>query len=117
MRGKEKEATVETASVSDSTAQTLVPSRAPEPATSRGNAQPTGFDVSPEAIRRAEQRRASEAPVDTSYMTEEEKERLRKKGINPELKAEMDAKVYGKVNGKGSFFKSSWRKFLMGGGW
>ena len=86
-------------SVASTDASTLVPAQA-DARNQRRTIQPTGFDVSLEAIERAAARREQDGPVDTSYMSEADKAKLRAKGINPELKAEMDAKVYGKRGGK-----------------
>ena len=62
----------------------------------------TGFDVSSVSQEPREDWTASDYPVNN--MSAEEQEKLRKKGINPALKAEMDAKAYGKENEK----KISW---------
>ena len=110
MFGKKK-ASVETTSVADSTAPTLVPP------TDAQHVQPTGFHVSPEGLRRAAERRAKgeeEPEFDYSYMSAEEVAKLRAKGINPALKAEMDAKAYGKKQGKGNGWKGLWRSFFLG---
>jgi hypothetical protein len=45
----------------------------------------------------------------------EEQEKMRKKGINPVLKAEMDEKVYNQGEGKGFWTKLGGT--AMGGGW
>ena len=110
MFGKKKDS-ADGASVTDSTAPTL----APPPPTR--NVQPTGFQVSPEGLRRAEERRLKgeqEPKFDYSYMSDEEVAKLRAKGIDPALKAEMDAKAYGKKQGKGSGWKGLWRNFFLG---
>ena len=79
--------------------------------------QPTCFDTSPEAVARAQSNAKNASEFDTSYMSEEEKAKLRAQGINPALKAEMDAKVYGKKQGKGSGWKGIWRVFCLGNSW
>lgn len=68
----------------------------------------------------------SYTPAESSYTPAEQakREKLRAKGINPDLKAEMDSKVFGKgepVDGseKGKS-KGFWNKVAgtaMGGGW
>ena len=97
-------------SLAASEATTTVPFRA-------RNVQPTGFDVSPEGVQRAAANASKKQPYDTSYMSEEEKAKLRAKGINPELKAQMDAEVYGKKQGKGSGWRGLWRIFSLGNSW
>lgn len=56
-------------------------------------------------------------PSEDSYTPEEQSERakLRAKGVNPDLKAEMDRKVYGK--GKAGGFWSKVAGTATGGGW
>ena len=99
-------------------AQPVAPSESTTLAPSRTrHVQPTGFDVSPEAVARARANEGSQPPVDTSYMSEEYKAKLRAKGINPELKAEMDAKVYRKQDGKGSGWSGLWRLSCLGCAW
>jgi hypothetical protein len=48
-------------------------------------------------------------------MTQSEQAKLRAKGINPVLKAEMDQEVYKKGEGKGFWTKLAGTG--MGGGW
>ncbi|KAK4626856.1 hypothetical protein CLAFUW4_04275 [Fulvia fulva] len=62
------------------------------------------------------------SPPESSYSEEEqaERERLRKKGINPDLKAEMDEVIYGKGEDGKKKKSGFWTKVAgtsMGGGW
>lgn len=68
----------------------------------------------------------SYTPPEDSYTPEQqaEREKLRSKGINPDLKAEMDSKVFGKgepvdgsLKGKSKGFWSKVVGTAMGGGW